>query len=339
MTKNRVVLFYKYAFHKSCLDPIAKELDLLEIPYWKTGKRHLVYDEFDKSKKQFDIFVISDEWASLFRKVSKILITTGHSMVSKNTTFNSRNKEMDFIFCPSSFYKSEFLRRKVVPKRDIIVTGYPAASRIFRNEFLKNSIWFREFCTDKLKILFAPTYNRDLSILDYLIKCEAKYQFFKTFEDFFIVFKLHPVLHKKYSQHADFIKYLSLKYPNIHYYEDSHDDITDAILWSDAVVGDCSGALLLALAGNKPIFAFDNPNRFKNPYFDPEGPEWIFRDQYSYQISEENLCELSKMLSHFINEDTKKNSREELVKLLYEHRTDSEKVIANEIVNLLPSEG
>ena len=336
----KIVLFCKYNFHHSIADPIYKELlkfidkDLILL----TGKRHIVYDMFEQTKEKFPIFVLFDEWGSLFRDCSEILITTGHSPANKNTTLSNRNSDMDYIFCPSQYYKTELLKRGAVPKKEIIVTGYPAASRIFRKEINQTSI-FRYKSKDekdRIKVLFAPTYNKDLNIIDALIEAEQKYDLFDKMKEYSITFKLHPVLYKKYPEQAKFVMDLSLKYSNIYYHEDSHDDITDAILWSDIVVGDCSGALLLA-ACNSPVIAYDNPNRYKSEYFDETGPEWEFRDEYAYRIDDVIIHELPYLIREFIHPavDYKKEKRESIINLLFENQTTAEKVIAKQVRNLL----
>ena len=330
-----VVLFLKYNFHHSILDPVAKELKKLGINFWMTGKRHIVYDMFNETGKKFPIFVIADEWSSLFRNCSEILITTGHSPANKNTTLDSKNSEMDYIYVPSSYYRDEFIRRNIIPKKEIIVTGYPASSKIFRRELSLSSVWSKNRDDSKIRILFAPTYNKDLNIMEALIKEEAESQLFNRLLSYSVAFKLHGVLPKKYPEHDQFIKDLSNKYPNVYYHEDSHDDISDAIMWSNIVIGDCSGALLLAAAGGVPIIAFDNPNRVRSEYYDSEGPEWKFRDLYSYRIEERNLINLPYLIDEFVHYDYLRKEREKVVDILFEHQRDAEKVIANNIAKLL----
>jgi len=331
-----VVLFSKYSFHDSCLGPIAEELGKLRINFWMTGKRHLVYDLFNEREKKFKIFVIADEWGNLFRDCSEILITTGHSLASKRTTLDSKNKGMDYIYCPSQYYKTEFIKRGVIPNKEIIVTGYPASSKLFRREIKIISEWSKRMISSRPKILFAPTYNKDLSIMDALIS-EEKYSnlFWKMEKMYSIAFKLHPVLSKKYPEHAEFVKHLSEKYSNIYYHDDSHSDISGAILWADIVVGDCSGALLLAAAGGRPIVAFDNPNRKKSLYYDETGPEWVFRDEYAYRMNTKEIANLPLLLEEISKNDYMKDVRNMVVNLLFEHQTDAEKVIANNIAGLL----
>ena len=330
-----VVLFKKYTFHKSCLDPIAKELMDLGVKAIQTSKRHLVYDAFEENnKKKFKIMVIADEWGNLFRDISDILITTGHSMASKNTTLNSKNSIMDYIFCPSQYYKTKFLERGIVPKKEIVVTGYPAASRIFRKEFSPECFW-NNFEKEKIKILIAPTYNRDLSIMDALIKAETERNLFERMNEMVTVFKLHPVLFKKYPEHANFVKSLADKYENVYYHDDSHDDISDLVLWSDVVIGDCSGALLLAAAGEVPIFAYDNPNRETSPYYDPDGPEWKFRKGYSYPLNDINIDTLDKLIRYSCSKDSLCDQRKQVVNLLYDHQENAEKVAARKIADIL----
>jgi len=335
MANFDVVLFSKYSFHDSILGPIATELEKLKINFWMTGKRHLVYDLFNERERKFSIVIIADEWTNLFRNQAEILITIGHSPASKHTTLDSKNSDADYIYTFSQFYKTEFLKRGVSPKKEMIVTGNPAASRLFRKEILKGSIWETKNCNLGLKVLFAPTYNKDLSIMDVLMEEEKNNQLFKQMHDYQIAFKLHPVLHKKYPEQAEFVKELSKTYGNVYYHENSNHDITDAILWSDVVIGDCSGALFLSIAGEKPVIAYNNPDRVRSPYYDQHGPEWIFRNEYAYQIESLNVLNLPNLIRGVLENDYKKEKRKIIVNLLFENQKDAEVVIARHIVSLL----
>jgi glycosyltransferase involved in cell wall biosynthesis len=330
-----IVLFMKYAFHKSTLEPVFKELCKKETKCSLMSKRHLVYDLFESTKIKYPIFVIADEWVSLFRDCSEIVIAINHSPAGKNTTISSRNKDADYIFCQSQYYKNEFIKRGVIPHREIIVTGNPAASKLFRRELSPD--FFLPKNTGKINVLFAPTYNRDLNIMDVLIEENKSSNLFKRLRDFSINWKSHPVLPKKYPEHIDFIRNLTKENFNISYHEDSHDDITDDILWSDLVIGDCSGALLLAAAGGKPVIAFDNPNRRRSEYFDEEGPEWKFRDDYAYRISSSEIKDLPELISKFSSEteDYKKEKRDSLVNLLFDYQKNAEEIVAQSICEIL----
>lgn len=342
MDKNDIVLYEKYAFHKSCMEPISERLNEMGIDHLLTSKRYIVYDLFNERKKKYKIFIIADEWGNLFRDQSENLITTGHSMVSKNTTFDPKNSEMDYICVPSPFYKSIFVSRNIYPKKEFWVTGYPAAERIFMERDKPES-------RETFKLLIAPTYNKDLSVMDFLINLETEESFFKNLllimgkklsKEVDVKFKLHPVSGKKYPEHAEFVLSLLDKYKgSISMVADSHDDISDSVLWADVVLGDCSGALMLGAAAGKPIVAFNNPNRTKSPYFDPNGPEWKYRYEYAHTFDEarkSNDLIDSLFLSYFL--DPTYRRREKFVDLIFgedELRKNASKNIAKKITSLI----
>lgn len=324
----------------SGLLPISKELDKLGIPHLLTTRRHEVYDLFNQQKKKFKIFVIADEWGSLFRDTAENLITIGHSMVNKNTTLSSKNRDMDYICVPSKYYKNQFLARGINPLKDFWITGYPPADRIFNKEIGISSWWansLSEKKTEMTHILFAPTYNRELNILPILVKCEKEFSMFSEFvlkkNTAKVAFKVHPVLPKKFPEDAEFLRNVCKFYgDSFYYHEDSHSDIADAIQWADVVVGDCSGAMLLAIAKDIPVLLYDNPDKEKSGYYDPEGPEWKLRDKFGYsfsEIREERFLNMI-LLTCFI--DFKKESRRKVIDLLYgEHKGSAAKEIANRI--------
>ncbi len=331
-----IVLFKKYAFHGSCIDPISIELHKLGIDHTLTSKRHLIYDRFEETMRRFKIMVIADEWSSLFRDIAETLMTTGHSLVSKNTTLDYKNEQMDYICVPSELYQQMFMDRNIKPIKDFWITGFPAADKVFRNEISLDTIWAEELEDSRPKILFAPTYNKDLSIMEALIQLEKETNFFKLFGSYSVVFKLHPVLYKKYPHQAEFVEYLTKKYSFIRYHDDSHSDIADAIVWADIMIGDCSGALLLSAAGGCPVIAYDNPNRERSEYYDPNGPEWAYRDEYAYRINGfRELNVLPGFIDVILNNDYGKIARNNFNKKIHANPGKAAKTIAKNISSLL----
>jgi len=324
---KNVCLFKKYAFHKSCMDPIATELTRLKVDFMMESKRHKIYD-MSGEDNQFKIFILADEWAQLYRKNAKILCTTGHSMASKGTTLDIKNHDMDYIYVPSQYYKTELLRRGVFPKKEIIVTGYPASDLIFN--YQNERVGER-----RSRILIAPTYNKDLSIMDALMILERDIKLFKSLEEYDILFKVHPVLPKKYPLQMEFCRELSSKYDHVMCVEDTHDDISTSILWADIMIGDSSGALLLGAAGDIPIIAYDNFNRIRSEYYDPTGPEWAFRDKFASIINDETIHDLPGLIKYLLEDDFQKESRQEVVNFLFEHQADAGFQIAKHIQSLL----
>jgi len=328
---KKVCLFLKYNFHKSCMLPISTSLTYFGVDHLVESKRHKVYDVSGGDKGKYKVFVIADEWGDLFRENAEILCTTGHSMANKNTTFDSKNSIMDYIYVPSQYYKDEFIKKGISPKGDFIITGYPAATEIFR-EVSSNE---RKEGTFPRNILIAPTYNRDLSIMDGLIDAEKKHKIFSKLSDYHIIFKLHPVLPKKYPEQVSFCQYLEDKYKNVFYHKESHADLADFILWADLLLGDCSGALLLGAAGDIPIIACDNPNRARSEYFDKYGPEWIFRKEYAQTINYPELAYLPNFIHEALQNDHLRMRRKALVNKLFSHQLDADTQIAKHIKSLL----
>ena len=291
-----IILFAKFTFHLSCLEPISEELTKLGIENSLITQRHVVYDSFNERKKKFKVIVIADEYFNLFRDCAEVMVGTGHSLVSKNTTFSSRNNDADYLCVASNWQKNEFINRGIYPRKEFWITGYPAADNLFKKN-ISNYNNFIFFPTNgKKNILIAPTHNRDLNLMDSFIRSEQVVS--ELVNKFNLTFKPHPVLPKKYPDQIEFMKHLSSKYENVNYVEDSHSNISDYILLSDVFLGDCSGAMILALAGNKPIIAYNNPNRFSSPYYDKSGLEWTMRKDFAHEI--EDISELLAPLEYGI---------------------------------------
>jgi len=235
---------------------------------------------------------------------------------------------MDYIYCASQYYKTEFINRGVMPKKDFVITGYPASDLIFnfRDEKVRG---------DRPRILIAPTYNRDLSLMDALMQLEKEDKLFKSLEEFDILFKLHPVLPKKYPEQMEFCKELSSKYRHVTCRGDTHEDIATSVLWADLMIGDSSGALLLGAAGDIPIIAYNNPNRHRSEYFDSSGPEWRFRGKFAAEILESTIELLPEIIKIQLENDPLKDSRRSVVDLLFDHQGKAGKNIAEHIRSLL----
>ena len=329
MVDTDIVLFLKYAFHSSGMNPISNELTKLGIDHVVASKRHIIYDKFNETGKRWKYFIIADEWADLFRNCSENLITISHSMANKNTTFNNRNNEMDYMFIPSHYYKNELLMRGVRPRKKMVVTGYVPADKIFNKKMNTDSWWHqnkeRHF-GNTVNILIAPTYNRDLSLVDELIRVEHRWEMIRRIVEcehtnYRIAFKPHPVLPKKYPDQMSALREFEMTYGPDKFYihEDSHSDIADAILWSDVVIGDCSGAILLAVAGHKPTLLFSNAFRERSEYYDPTGPEWTFRKRIGRNLTTfDNLLE---DINYTLYKDYVFSERIQLANLIYgEHQ-------------------
>jgi len=73
----------------------------------------------------------------------------------------------------------------------------------------------------------------------------------------------------------------------------------------------------------------------KVSYYDPEGPEWIFRDDFAYRI--DNLVNLNDLINSILSMDSKLESRVKVKDLLYGEFQDGNnaKRIATHIISLL----
>ena len=148
MDYTEVVLFNKYNFHNAGMIPISKALTELGIAHTLTGKRHEIYDCFNNTGLKYKVFVIGDEWGNLFRGCSENLLTISHSMVNKNTTLNEKNEDMDYICVPSQYYKTEYLKRNIKPRKDFLITGFSYADKIF-NQAWDRECWWHESAIKK----------------------------------------------------------------------------------------------------------------------------------------------------------------------------------------------
>ncbi len=183
----------------------------------------------------------------------EILININHGVGSKGASYVANPKylslleELDFIFSPSEYFSSRI--RGYLKRPKVITTGMPKLDRMFRGEYDREKELKRLGLNASKVILFAPTYNLELSAITVLHDSVLKL----ANEDTALIVKFHCKVDP--SQKALYEK----KMPNVKIIPLNEPDITPYMAISDIMVSDYSSAWLEFMAQDKPVVLVKNP--------------------------------------------------------------------------------
>ncbi|MEA1972580.1 MAG: CDP-glycerol glycerophosphotransferase family protein [Candidatus Cloacimonadota bacterium] len=214
------------------------------------------------------------------------IINVGHGTISKGWFFTDRNISKrencaDLICVPGTVHK-EILDKQVFKK--VEVTGMPKLDRLFTANWDKNiELQKLNLNPENKTVLFAPTFNRELSILPFLDSDLHKY--IPSFLN--IIIKLHGATsddcYRKYEQFAQTHK-------NVYFSKDL--DITKYLFLGDVLITDVSSVIYEFASTGKPVLCFDSPQQKKYINYNPNDLEYVYRDIATQFIDVNNLQEL-----------------------------------------------
>jgi len=230
-----------------------------------------------------DVTVCAD--ACTYLKECGKLVFVGHGMISKGGFYTDselvrRENRADLICVPGPFHR-DILRRNVFSP--IAVTGFiksdtlhgPAAA-VIRADFLQRYA----IPTGKRVILFAPTFNEELSA----IPCVGE-QIAELCDDrTILLIKLHTMTDltwvRRYRGIAD-------SNPAVRFIDDI--DASPAMLAADLMISDVSSVVLEFMFLDRPVIVVNNPRMREYPYYLPDDIEYRVRDAC---LQVENMAEL-----------------------------------------------
>ncbi len=199
-------------------------------------------------------------------------VCIGHGTICKgsfyvDSTKIRRDNFADLICVPGSIHK-EVLQKNIF--KPIEVTGIPKLDPMFSGKLKRNDI-LEKFGLDPQKrtILFAPTYNREFSLLPFL-----KGDFRSYFPDYTnVIVKLHGIEREEVKEHY---RNLSDNDKSISYSENHN--IVECFAAADLLVSDVSSVVYEFAASGKPVILFDSPLQKKHPKYNENDLEYRFRD-------------------------------------------------------------
>ncbi len=200
-------------------------------------------------------------------------VCVGHGTISKNIFFIDepvclRENYATVMCVPGPWYVGSYgkwVGTHVIPtgftKMDEMAQDYA----LFRTRYLAAS----GFRTDRHTILFAPTYNPELTGMEILFRAweqldPARWQ---------VLVKLHGAASEEW---REAYRKLCARQENLHYVEEAA--LAPFIAMSDLMVSDLSSAYVEYLITGKPLVLVDNPLMADAPFCNPKAVEFQVRD-------------------------------------------------------------
>lgn len=238
-----------------------------------------------------------------------IIININHDVGSKGTSFfddpefTPRENSVDYIFAPSDHLASRL--RKFLTKPKIVTTGMPKLDRMFRGEFNREEILNKLKLSGKRVIIFAPTYNSDMSAIEVLGNSVMKL----ANEETALIVKFHCKVKPK---HEALFKN---KPENVAILSKDEPDITPYMSISDLMISDYSSAWMEFMALDKPMVLINNPEAVQK--FDDQF-DFVFRDA---GIEAGNFEEVKEAVeTSFKNPGEKSALRKKYSDMLFDYR-------------------
>lgn len=230
----------------------------------------LIYYE-NPYKYNPDITFVAD-YNYFFAEGLGVIVNIGHGTISKGLYFLknhlSRRENIADLICVSGSIHKKYLKH--VMYKNIKVTGMPKLDIAFKDNINKEEC-FKSYNLDinKKTVLYAPTYNDELSLISFIDPNLRKY----IPEKYNIIIKLHsltlPEIAAKYRDFAKFDK-------NTYYAEDVN--IGNFFKISDILISDMSSVIYEYAAFKKPVIVFDHSSQREFVNFSNQLLEYKFRN-------------------------------------------------------------
>ena len=281
-------------------------------------------------KGQFDCVVVADACYDYVDDWGPV-VCIGHGTISKGMFFTDspfcRRENFATVLCvPGPWYQQSFgdqVLTRIEP------TGFSKMDELASVSSLETSQLMQamEFSPLKKTILFAPTFNPELTSMT-ILKDEWKKLDPDTYQ---VIFKLHGAVDSQIKK--DYQK-LSASQSNFYYVNEPA--IAPSMHVCDILVSDVSSVYVEFFALGKPIILVNNPQMAAYAGYDPQNIEYQVRDA-AYQIYKaEGLHEILDQLKH---SDPLQPKRSEYAEKLFPPLDgQNSKRIAEQIVKVVTGE-
>jgi len=225
------------------------------------------------------ILLVADGQYGLYRPPlpNTIIVWVRHGFASKNW-LSKCIMGSDFSCVSSEWLRDEYIGRGWNPRLGYWVTGFPPMDGVLNPDATRKSIKVPDgFSGGKATLLYAPTWNKLMTSIEILGE-EWIARIRQSVPDINIIIKPHshipkvfPRIMSKWKEAASQSERTLLL--------DCNEDIYEYFRLADILLSDASSVIFYFLALDRPIILVNNPQRFNDRVsFDPEGPEWAWRD-------------------------------------------------------------
>jgi len=260
---------------------------LLEKEKERLKRKVLFFDEPDDFNP--DVAIVADTCHFRLPNIKNI-INVGHGLICKGQFYTDsrivrRENLSQLLLVPGPWHRRRILDQVFIP---IQVTGYIKSDILFGN---KSSIK-KDFCgklgidVSQKIVLFAPTYNSDLSA----IHCLGENVRDIANEETVLLIKLHNLTESRWKT---LYKNMALNNSNIYLLED--DDYSGMMHAADLMVSDVSSMFIEFMLLDKPIVLYNNPRMKDFELYRPSDIEYLSREAGVQVDSFESLLEAVKV--------------------------------------------
>ncbi|MBI1733495.1 MAG: CDP-glycerol glycerophosphotransferase family protein, partial [Gammaproteobacteria bacterium] len=265
----RVGFHLNKPFHFSILHPIFAALRP-HHPVRLTGEPALLRDFAPL------VVVVADVQARPLRTLlpQAIFVYVRHGLTSKNHLVNAAGACDFFAGVTSDEIAGMIVRANGFRPEQIWVTGHVPLDPLFSGAPLPLPISLNP---ENKTILFAPTWNRQLSAAD--LTRERTVELLRGGrEDVNVIIKPHPHTIRLWPDWHRAFQRVARERPNVWLVDDPASDVVPFLSAADVLVSDVSSVIFSYLALDRPIVLVTHPERAQDHGYDPEGIEWQWRD-------------------------------------------------------------
>jgi len=262
-------------FHRRALEPIAAgfkgslvSADISEIEAWHP-----------------DALVVADgPPIPLLREYcdshNVLLVGLQHGSATRYMAPEPEYRLVDY-FCGSDWDIRRFAGKGVTPRRGFLLTGNPWVDEVF-------TVPRRELCKDAPTMLFAPTYNPEITAARFF---EGKLVDLvrSVYPDSRIIIKPHPAIvqydnpyvveyRPMFQAWVEDWRRMADKYPKVEFIDDSEVPISKFFPDADILISDGSSLIFEFMALDRPILLYTSQEKIGIWEYDPEALGNCWRD-------------------------------------------------------------
>lgn len=285
-----------------------------KIPFWGWQNEPV---------QKFDAVVYCDVNYSVINGWGPI-VNVGHGTISKGVYFTddivARRENFATALCvPGERFKKSYGEQVFT---NTFPTGFSKMDSLTKYSLIDKNKFYEKigFTADKKTILFAPTFNFELTSMEILFEAWQKLDKSK----FQIIIKLHAAALKEFKE---YYKKLASLLDNVFYATDS--DISSYMYFSDYLVSDVSSVYVEYISLNKPIILLNNPRMKEFSSYNEKNLEYQLRD-CAYQIND--VQGLLNILLKLEENDPLKEKREDYRISLFPERDGKNSLRIAEII-------
>lgn len=219
-----------------------------------------------------DVTVVADACHFRIPHIRHV-INVGHGMICKGAFYTDssivrRENLSQMLLVPGPSHASRLASNVFIPTR---VTGFIKSDQLFGVKAQDRTAFCSRMGIDPAKkiVLFAPTYNHELSA----IHCVAEDIRKIANDDTVLLIKLHNLTEDHWKE---MYKNIASGSQNIHYLEDA--DYSGMMHAADLMISDVSSIYIEFLLLDKPVILFNNPRMKEFPLYNAQDIEYLTRD-------------------------------------------------------------